>query len=87
MLKVHAKLNLGFPRTKRHSTIRRLLLLQNGLQFLKETCEALHLENSFVWFRNLDTSENSLDCSEMWCWRRTEKFSWTDRVKNEEVLH
>ena len=22
----------------------------------------------------------------MWCWRRTEKISWTDRVKN-EVLH
>jgi hypothetical protein len=24
---------------------------------------------------------------EMWCWRRTEKISWTDRVRNEEVLH
>jgi hypothetical protein len=23
----------------------------------------------------------------MWSWRRTEKISWTDRVKNEEVLH
>ena len=23
----------------------------------------------------------------MWCWRRTEKISWTDRVKSEEVLH
>jgi len=23
---------------------------------------------------------------EMWCWRRMEKFSWTDRLKNEEVL-
>jgi hypothetical protein len=23
---------------------------------------------------------------EMWCWRRTE-ISWTDRVRNEEVLH
>ena len=23
----------------------------------------------------------------MWCWRRLEKISWTDRVKNEEVLH
>jgi hypothetical protein len=22
----------------------------------------------------------------MWCWRRTEKISWTDYVKNEEVL-
>jgi hypothetical protein len=24
---------------------------------------------------------------EMWCWRRMEKISWTDRVRNEEVLH
>jgi hypothetical protein len=22
----------------------------------------------------------------MWCWRRIEKISWTDHVKNEEVL-
>jgi hypothetical protein len=24
---------------------------------------------------------------EMWCWRRMEKISWTDRVRNEEVLY
>jgi hypothetical protein len=24
---------------------------------------------------------------QMWCWRRMEKISWTDRVGNEEVLH
>jgi hypothetical protein len=23
----------------------------------------------------------------MWCWIRVEKISWTDRVRNEEVLH
>jgi hypothetical protein len=23
----------------------------------------------------------------MWCWRRMEKISWTDQVRNEEVLH
>jgi hypothetical protein len=23
----------------------------------------------------------------MWCWRRMEKIGWTDRVRNEEVLH
>jgi len=54
---------------------------------MKETNEALRLENSFVWFRNLDTSENSLNTSEMWCSRRTEKFRWTDRMKNGEVSH
>jgi hypothetical protein len=24
---------------------------------------------------------------EMWCWRRMEETTWTDRVKNEEMLH
>jgi hypothetical protein len=28
-----------------------------------------------------------VESSEMWCWRRTDKISWTDRVRNEEVLH
>ena len=23
---------------------------------------------------------------EMWCWRRMEKISWTDHVRNEDVL-
>jgi nucleoside-triphosphatase THEP1 len=23
----------------------------------------------------------------MWCWRRMEKISWTDHMKNEEVLN
>jgi hypothetical protein len=27
-----------------------------------------------------------LESFEMWCWRRVEKISWTDRVRNEEVL-
>jgi hypothetical protein len=27
-----------------------------------------------------------LESFEMWCWRRME-ISWTDRVRNEEVLH
>ena len=28
-----------------------------------------------------------LDSSAMWCWRRMKKISWTNRVRNEEVLH
>ena len=27
-----------------------------------------------------------LENFEMWCWRRMEKISWTDHVRNEEVL-
>jgi hypothetical protein len=28
-----------------------------------------------------------LGISEMWCWRRKEKFSWTGRLRSGEVLH
>jgi hypothetical protein len=31
--------------------------------------------------------QKCLESFEMWCWRRTEKIIWTDRVRNEEVLH
>jgi hypothetical protein len=27
-----------------------------------------------------------LEIFEMWCWRKMEKISWTDHVRNEEVL-
>ena len=27
-----------------------------------------------------------LESFEMWCWRRLEKISWTDHVRNEDVL-
>jgi len=27
-----------------------------------------------------------MESFEMWCWRRMEKISWTDHVRNEEVL-
>ena len=27
-----------------------------------------------------------LESLEMWCWRMMEKISWTDHVRNEEVL-
>ena len=29
--------------------------------------------------------QKSLEIFEMWCWRRMEKISWTDHVRNEEV--
>ena len=30
--------------------------------------------------------QKHLESYEKWCWRRTEKISWTDHVRNEEVL-
>ena len=30
--------------------------------------------------------QKNQECFEMWCWRRMEKISWTNHVRNEEVL-
>jgi hypothetical protein len=35
-------------------------------------------------FRVVD--QKHLECFKMWCWRRMQKISWTDRVRNEQVL-
>ena len=32
------------------------------------------------------TEQKRLESCEMWCWRRMEKISWTDHVRNGEVL-
>jgi hypothetical protein len=31
-------------------------------------------------------NHKNLESFELWCWRRMEKFSWADHVRNEEVL-
>jgi hypothetical protein len=49
----------------------------------------------YIWNTSLYGAENwtllkvdrkYLESFEMWCWRRMEKISWTDRMRNEEVL-
>jgi hypothetical protein len=30
--------------------------------------------------------QKQLESFELWCWRRMEKISWTDRVRNKEAL-
>jgi hypothetical protein len=30
--------------------------------------------------------QKHLEHFEMWCWRRKEEISWTDHVRNEELL-
>jgi hypothetical protein len=53
------------------------------------------LVKCYVWSINLYGAENwtlravdqkHLESFEMWCWRRVQKISWTDRVRNEDVL-
>ena len=49
----------------------------------------MHLERSFHGseiFKLRKIEQKYLESFEMWCWRRMEKISWNDRVRN-EVLH
>jgi hypothetical protein len=34
----------------------------------------------------VDVDQKQLESFEMWCWRRMEKISWIDHVRNEEVM-
>jgi hypothetical protein len=54
------------------------------------------LANCYIWSITLYGAERwtlqkvdqiYLGSFDMWCWRRMEKVKWTDRVRNEEVLH
>jgi hypothetical protein len=36
--------------------------------------------------QNVKLDQKHLESFEMWCWRRMEKISWTDHVRNDEVL-
>ena len=37
-------------------------------------------------YATIIAEQKYLESFEMWCWRRMEKISWTDHVRNEEVL-
>jgi hypothetical protein len=45
----------------------------------------MYLYGAETWtLRPVD--QKHLENFEIWCWRRMEKISWTDHVRNEEVL-
>jgi hypothetical protein len=50
------------------------------------------LVNCYIWSTGAETwtlravDQKQLESFQMWCWRRMEKISWTDYVRNEEVL-
>jgi hypothetical protein len=47
---------------------------------------SIALYGAEMWtLRKID--QTYLESFEVWCWRRMEKISWTDHVRNEEVLH
>jgi hypothetical protein len=46
---------------------------------------SMALYGAETWMlRSVD--QKYLESFEVWCWRRMEKISWTDHVRNEEVL-
>jgi hypothetical protein len=68
---------------------RTLFTSKMGLELRKK------LAKCYIWSRDLYGTETGtlravdqeyLESFGMWCWRRMEKISWTDRVRNEEVL-
>jgi len=46
----------------------------------------LHLEHGAGNSMLRAVNQKQLESFEMCCWRRMEKISWTDHVRNEEVL-
>ena len=42
--------------------------------------------NTFITWTLRAMDQKNLESFEMWCWRRMEKISWTDYVRNEDVL-
>jgi hypothetical protein len=84
----HVKLNPVLSRQKQHST-RGLVPTKLGLNLRKK------LVKCYIWSTALYDAGNCalrkadqkhLESFEMWCWRRMEKISWTDRVRNVESV-
>ena len=84
---VHVKLNLGLLWLKLHLTRRGLFLLADGdLKLRKKLVKcyicSIDLYGAETWtIRAVD--QKHLESLEMLCWRRMEKISWTDHVRNE----
>jgi len=61
------------------------LVMELRKKLMKSFIWSIALYGAETWtLRAVDQRE--LESFEMWCWRRMEKNSWTDHVRNEEVL-
>jgi len=86
---IRVKLNPGLPRQSYIQKKRALFTSTLDLKLRKK------LVKCYIWsialcgaetgtFRAVD--QKQLESFEMWRWRRVEKISWTDHVRNGEVL-
>jgi hypothetical protein len=62
---------------------------ETEVQFKEELVKCYILSTAFngaeTWtLRKVD--QKYLESFQMWCWRRMEKISWTDHVRNERAL-
>ena len=74
MQHVHVKLNPGLPLQKQHS-MKKIIFTSKLALYGADTLALRKVDQKY------------LDIFKMWRWRRMEKIIWTDRVRNEEVLH
>jgi len=78
---VHGEDQFGFRRGKGTKNAIGMLRIipERTLEVDAELCVCF-----IDWQKAVD--QKHLESLEMWCWRTMEKISWTDRVRNKEVL-
>jgi len=70
---------------KKRTLFTSTLDLQLGKKLVKCYVWSIALYGAETWtLRAMD--QKHLESFEMWCWRRMKKISWTDHVRNEDVL-
>jgi hypothetical protein len=71
--------------TKKRTLFTSTLDLELRKKLVKCYVWSIALNGSETWtLRAVD--QKHMESFEMWCWRRMEKISWTDHVRNEDLL-
>jgi hypothetical protein len=87
--KCTVKLNPGLLWQKLHLTRRGLFSCKMDWE-LREKLVKCYIWSVALYGAEIGTvwgvDQKQLESFEMWCWGRMKKISWTDRVRNEEVL-
>ena len=83
---VHVKLNPALPAFNKKALCTCKLDLNLGEKVVNCYTWNIAVCGAVTWtLRKVD--QKYPGSFEMWCWRRMEKIGWTNRVRNEEVLH
>ena len=71
--------------TKRRELMTKGLNRETKKRIIKSLVWSVALYGSETWTLRKE-EKRRIDALEMWLWRRMERISWTDRVRNEDVL-